>query len=250
MNTSMGYGRPAPTVVQTMQYNNQQMNSTTRGTEAYVLSDPANASIPKEIRDQFPTDDQGRLLFFTQPPLDVQHIVSGSTQAEKAQPLQHTDQHMKALAIRKRKLEEQRLEDSSSKQDNEAFSKSKYAKTNEDAVKANQLQQPEMSPEQIQERATALLTEQVKHAAYNEYHTRYGDDWKKLLLADLDYQALCRRKDVQRMQSASDQRKKFNESHLGRLNGQYALNAQGYITDWRKDFFTGSYLDDYDSRLP
>lgn len=249
MNTPMNYGRPAPTAVQAMQYNQQQLNGTARGTEAYVLSDSANSSIPKEIRDQFPTDDQGRLLFFTQPPLDTRHIVTGSTPTEKAQPLQHSEQYMKALAVRKRKIEEQRSEGVIGNGD-AASPKSKQAKVNEADVKATQYQYFEIPPEQIKERTTALLTEQVKHATYNEYQTNYEDDWKKVLLADLDYQALCRRKDFEKERLASEQRKKFNESHLGKLNGQYALNSQGYITDWRKDFFTGSYLDDYDSRLP
>lgn len=250
MNTPMNYGRPAPTAVQAMQYNSQQTNGSARGTEAYVLSDSANASIPKEIRDQFPTDDQGRLLFFTQPPLDARHIVTGSTQTEKAKPLQHSEQYMKALAIRKRKLEERRLDGETKNEDDRDSTKSKQAKRSDTDVSSTFAHQLDIPPEQIKERATALLTEQVKNATYHEYQQTYDDDWREVLLADLDYQALCRKKEVEKERSAAEQRRRFNESHLGKLNGQYALNPQGYITDWRKDFFTGSYLDDYDSRLP
>lgn len=248
MNTPMNYGRPAPTAVQAMQYNSHQMNSSARGTEAYVLSDSANASIPKEIRDQFPTDDQGRLLFFTQPPLDTQHIVTGSTLEEKAEPLQHSDQHRKALAIRKRKLEERQPEEQNG--NDKESTKSKQAKLSDFAEATTQAHHLDIPADQIKERATALLTEQVKNATYHEYQQTYDDDWRKVLLADLDYQSLCQKKEVEKERSAIEQRRRFNGSHLGKLNGQYALNPQGYITDWRKDFFTGSYLDDYDSRLP
>lgn len=39
--------------------------------EVYTLSEQANASIPQDIRAQFQTDEKGRVLFFTAPPLNV-----------------------------------------------------------------------------------------------------------------------------------------------------------------------------------
>lgn len=44
--------------------------------EVYVLSDHANASIPHEVREQFQRDDKGRVLFFTAPPLNVDHSLT------------------------------------------------------------------------------------------------------------------------------------------------------------------------------
>ncbi|KAI9827159.1 MAG: hypothetical protein M1832_005295 [Thelocarpon impressellum] len=38
--------------------------------EVYQLNDAANVSIPPEVRQRFQRDEQGRLLFFTAPPLD------------------------------------------------------------------------------------------------------------------------------------------------------------------------------------
>jgi chromatin structure-remodeling complex subunit RSC1/2 len=234
-----------------MQYNTQQMNGImSRGTETYVLSDAANASIPKEIRDQFPTDDQGRLLVFTQPPLDIQHIVSGSTQAERTRPLEHTEKYMKALAVRKRKLEEEHTVAADVDGELRSSSQPKQAKIGEGSTQSVGNAHKEMSSEEIRERATDLLSEKMKHTTSREYQAQYGDDWRKVLLADLDYQTMCHKKAVDQEQSAAKQREKFNQSHLGKLNGQYSLNPQGYFTGWRKDFFTGSYLDDYDSRLP
>lgn len=250
-NTPVNYNRPAPTAVQPTHYNTHQMNGImSRGTEAYVLSDPANASIPKEIRDQFPTDDQGRLLFFSQPPLDIQHIVSGSTQEEKARPLEHSEKYMKALTVRKRKLEESHTGNANVDGESKSSPQPKQDKSDESNTQNEGTLSKDIPPQEIKERATNLLSEKMKQTTSKEYQTQYGDEWRKVLLADLDYQALCHKKEVHQEQSATKRRKLFNHLHLGKLNGQYSHNTQGYVTDWRKDFSTGSYLDDYDSRLP
>ncbi|RDW67978.1 hypothetical protein BP6252_09374 [Coleophoma cylindrospora] len=39
-----------------------------RQSETYTLHDDANATIPADIRNQFPCDDEGRVLFFSKPP--------------------------------------------------------------------------------------------------------------------------------------------------------------------------------------
>ena len=41
-----------------------------RAPEVYTLADNVDAAIPKEVRDEFQRDDQGRILFFTAPPLN------------------------------------------------------------------------------------------------------------------------------------------------------------------------------------
>lgn len=247
----MNYNRPAPTAVQPIPYNAQQMGAiVSRSTEGYVLSDPANASIPKEIRDQFPTDDQGRLLFFTHPPLNTQHLVTGSAQSEKSRPLQHSDRYLKALAVRKRKFDEQDTKTTSIDVADDAATQLKQTDGDETAVDSDYSQPTRSSSVEIRKRVTNLVTESMKQSTYKEYQTQYGDEWRKFLLADLDYQALCRRRESEMEQQAAKMRMKFAQSHLGRLNGQYNVNSQGYITGWQKNFFTSSYLDDYDSRLP
>lgn len=41
-----------------------------RAPEVYTLADNVDAAIPKEVRDEFQRDEQGRILFFTAPPLN------------------------------------------------------------------------------------------------------------------------------------------------------------------------------------
>jgi len=83
-----------------------------RAAEVFVLSDSANASIPKHIRDRFPQDDQGRVLFFTKPPVPVDTGVRG----KNGEPLAHTEKYLAAkaerdriIATRKRAREEDQL---------------------------------------------------------------------------------------------------------------------------------------------
>jgi chromatin structure-remodeling complex subunit RSC1/2 len=47
----------------------------------YILPDHANASIPADIREQFQRDEQGRVLFFTAPPVNSSRIVKKEGQA-------------------------------------------------------------------------------------------------------------------------------------------------------------------------
>ena len=61
--------------------------------------------IPAEIREQFPQDEQGRVLFFTTPSADTQHIVQGRTSAEKGDQLAHSLRYLAVKADRERERE-------------------------------------------------------------------------------------------------------------------------------------------------
>lgn len=81
-----------------------------RAAEVFVLSDTANASIPQHVRDRFPQDDQGHLLFFTKPPAIHDTVVRG----RNGEALAHTEKYLaakaerdKIIATRKRAREEE-----------------------------------------------------------------------------------------------------------------------------------------------
>jgi chromatin structure-remodeling complex subunit RSC1/2 len=75
--------------------------------EVYVLPDHANASIPADIREQFQRDEQGRVLFFTAPPVNSSRIV-----AKEGQALGHSARYLAlkakrdAARVAKRKADE------------------------------------------------------------------------------------------------------------------------------------------------
>ncbi|MCJ1246563.1 hypothetical protein MMC30_003771 [Trapelia coarctata] len=68
--------------------------------EVFHLSDSANAAIPADIRAQFQTDEHGRVLFFTKPPLDVLPPVD---------PPVHSLKYV-AAKLRRQKAEREKLE--------------------------------------------------------------------------------------------------------------------------------------------
>jgi chromatin structure-remodeling complex subunit RSC1/2 len=74
--------------------------------EVYVLNDHANASIPPEIRQQFQRDEQGRILWFTAPPLNTSPIVH-----RPGQPLGHSARYLAAKAERDAKIAAKRKAD-------------------------------------------------------------------------------------------------------------------------------------------
>lgn len=69
--------------------------------EVYQLDDAVNAQIPLEIREQFQCDEDGRMLFFTQPPLDRAHRGIASESAGLGHSVRY-------LADRAREVEDRR----------------------------------------------------------------------------------------------------------------------------------------------
>ena len=93
--------------------------------EAYILNDHANASIPADIRAQFQTDEKGRVLFFTAPPLNVSQPLTKDGRA-----LGHSAAYLAARARREKARAEKRKSDAAGV--SERDDASKKTKTAED----------------------------------------------------------------------------------------------------------------------
>ncbi|CAG8241869.1 unnamed protein product [Penicillium salamii] len=80
-----------------------------RPIEVFHLSDAANATIPEDVRRNFHCDDQGRLLFFSTPPVDY---IPSSTQrlGHSLKYLAAKESHQVKVEDRKRKLAEEKEE--------------------------------------------------------------------------------------------------------------------------------------------
>ena len=74
--------------------------------EVYILNDHANASIPQDIREQFQTDEKGRVLFFTAPPLNVSQPLT-----KEGRVLGHSAAYLAARARREKAKAEKRKAD-------------------------------------------------------------------------------------------------------------------------------------------
>ncbi|KAF2122046.1 chromatin structure-remodeling complex protein rsc1 [Lophiotrema nucula] len=99
--------RPAPAYQQPLQHQTSVGYKAPQPVEVYILNDHANASIPPEIREQFQRDEQGRVLFFTAPPINSSQIVQ-----KEGSALGHSARYLAAkkkrdeLRAAKRKAEE------------------------------------------------------------------------------------------------------------------------------------------------
>lgn len=86
-----------------------------RPVEVFHLSDAANAAIPEDIRTQFHCDDQGRVLFFSAPPVD---FIPPSTQN-----LRHSLKYLAAKETHQVKVEERKRKLADSKKEHDENAK-------------------------------------------------------------------------------------------------------------------------------
>ena len=257
---SQGYGRPTTQQPQQHAYPSQSGSTAPerRAPEAYVLSDTANESIPKDIRDQFPQDDQGRVLFFTRPPIDTRHIVSGRKTTGKDQPLVHTDHYLEVKEARTRALAEQRravqavnghkrvkLGHFGEERDADGrirVSSLAYAEL-EGKARVKQQREAEEA-RQLQVKAMKMLQDGMMQATMYEYRLKYGDR----ALESLD-------------EDQARARVRFEDEQQRRMLVQDSDQQGDVATDTRKmlsqNFWTGRLLDrsgrfedDFDNRLP
>lgn len=102
-----------------------------RAPEVYTLADNIDSEIPEEVKEQFQTDDQGRVLFFTAPPLNRASVRNGGV-AEQFAGLGHSV-HWESIKALKEERRRKRKERDEALQ--EEANKRKAAKTAE--AKAN-----------------------------------------------------------------------------------------------------------------
>ncbi|KAK3391632.1 hypothetical protein B0T20DRAFT_489797 [Sordaria brevicollis] len=82
-----------------------------RAPEAYTLAENIDSEIPEEVKKQFQTDDQGRVLFFTAPPLNRPSVRNGGV-ADQYAGLGHSVhwESIKALREERRRKRKERDE--------------------------------------------------------------------------------------------------------------------------------------------
>ncbi|KAL2862920.1 putative RSC complex subunit (RSC1) [Aspergillus lucknowensis] len=90
-----------------------------RPVEVFHLSDTANIAIPADIREQFHCDDQGRVLFFSSPPLDI-----GSTVQQK---LGHSLKYLAAKDERRKLVEAKKRKEGSEREERDRATKRQRA---------------------------------------------------------------------------------------------------------------------------
>jgi len=101
------------------QANSAHVYNVPRAPEVYTLADPIDAAIPADVREQFQRDDQGRVLFFTAPPLHRPH----NGVAEQYAGLGHSVRHLSSI----KQLREERARKRKERDEAEALEREKAA---------------------------------------------------------------------------------------------------------------------------
>ena len=222
-----------------------------------MLSDIANESIPKDIRDQFPRDGLGRILFFTKPPVETRHMVSGRSELDKGLPLRHSDDYLEAKAARQELIKERKRKahdefnggkvngDDHKRLNTGAFDENRDAVGRISASTAEEDEETKAEQgkaSQIRSRAMKMLNKGIIDSTVSEYLAKYGD--KALEAFDQD-QARAR---VRLSSHQEDAAVRMNQGDGSNTDTSTLLG---------RDFGTGRFVnesgryeDDYDNRLP
>lgn len=165
---------PQPSITTLPHANAQPGNiyNVPRAPEVYTLAENVDAAIPKEVRDQLQCDENGRILFFTAPPLKR----PDNGVAESYAGLGHSVSH---LASVKQIREERRRK---RKERDEALARE------QDSNKRRSPSEEADRKEEKQAQAQAAFVEQVLRnwaAGLNKgtelLETDLGADWEKMM---------------------------------------------------------------------
>ncbi|KAL3470193.1 hypothetical protein BJX99DRAFT_239936 [Aspergillus californicus] len=138
-----------------------------RPVEVFHLSDTANAAIPADIRQQFHCDDQGHVLFFSSPPLDI-----GSTVQQK---LGHSLKYLAAKEERRKLVEAKKRKDSIEQEERDRAAKRRRA--DDQTALAAQV-------EDATEKAIEVMTKGIINGTDKIYAALYQDQAETARQAD------------------------------------------------------------------
>ncbi|KAL9114165.1 MAG: hypothetical protein Q9227_001937 [Pyrenula ochraceoflavens] len=154
-----------------------------RSHEAFVLPDTANASIPPNIRAQFQQDDQGRILFFTTPPLDI------LPPTKPGQALGHTPSYLVAQDKREQAISEDRkrkfLEKARAAEERDRTKRARVAAAasyashaaNGEAEQEEEGEEGDIASqlEALKSKALQVLVSQIQRGTQDFYEAEYGE---------------------------------------------------------------------------
>lgn len=224
-NTHLAYQQPArvqpqpaavvPAAVPANAYN----PNAPRPVEVFHLSDAANAAVPADVREQFHHDDQGRLLFFSTPPLDP---VPPTNQ----QGLAHSAKFIAARKERMRRIAEKKRKDILDRKGTEV------------QAKRARIEAIERSKEEMEglERDTLIaLTNHIQKGTDEFYRIHFGDRAKEVQAEE---------EELWRKRREEFQKKKREDEELAER-----LTKKPEPMRWDGKTADGVYLDDIDPRL-
>jgi chromatin structure-remodeling complex subunit RSC1/2 len=219
VQAAQNFAYPASRVVQP--YPQAVQGHAPRIPEVFHLADTANNAIPAEIRNQFQRDAQGRILFFSTPPIDpVPPVGTG---------LRHTPAYLAAKIKRDKEVAEHKRK------------LAKEAPLREAEAKKRKMEEEKARKEKEKElvdRSLVLLGMQLDKDTKTIYKSMYPNEENKQKLAGL--------KDTQRttegmMKALADRTSR--EAHEAQTKQEQTVNL-------KDNGIPKVYLDDIDPRIP
>ncbi|KAF8866168.1 Bromodomain-containing protein [Acephala macrosclerotiorum] len=169
-----------------------------RAVEVYTLPEGANNAIAPEIRAQFHTDDYGKILFYTAPPLDINPL------PENAQRLGHSLRYL-ADKARNRAADAEKRKARELEKEAEAVERSKRQKV-EAEIAQNAMIEKKLNAIKIWSKGMDAGTDEL-------YKQMNGENWQEVRDADqarlavLQDQATGKEKENQEYQKARAEEK-------------------------------------------
>lgn len=188
-----------------------------RPSEVYHLSDLANASIPADIRKEFQRDDQGHVLFFTTPPLDV------LPPAKRGTPIGHTAAYLAAKIRRRLGLKQGQLPDVASLSESSqepALKKLKHSHHTETSTFTEQVTQ-------TRNKALEIMIAQLDQGTEAIYKDLYGEHWATGMKHEKEKLAVAQRERQQQNTDLEEAARKRKEKEREMV----ALRGTGFYHD-------------------
>lgn len=187
------------------------------------MSEAANSSIPLEVRQQFPCDDHGRILWFTTPPLNTTTGPAEVVSAKDGKPLAHTPEYLAAKEKRKRLIEERK----------EVQKRTVAEKRDADAEGSgsgdqSQIKRKKVTDEKVDALVLQKLTDQILTAHKEWYTSQYGERAAEMEAFDAERAA-------ERKKQADYQKAYFEErmhKEVQRRERERAMAGKVFKDDW------------------
>ncbi|KAI9750178.1 MAG: hypothetical protein M4579_006573 [Chaenotheca gracillima] len=161
-----------------------------RAPEVYYLNDSANLSIPEDIREQFHRDEQGRVLFFTAPPVYQSAVTSdpaGAISGKSGETLGHSVRYLAAKARRNAAQNERKRASDDTSAEETAPKRAKHT----NGMNGETVTQADHDGDHVSNlkvRALEMLNQQISQGTQKIYESLYGTDDSQRLQAGIKHE--------------------------------------------------------------
>lgn len=165
-----------------------------------MLPESANNAIPAELRSRFPQDDQGRVLFFTKPPVVHESVVYDRVARGSPKRLAHSERYLAAKRERDEKIaENQGLAEGETER---GAKRSRHDPVDVEHVSVD----PQTILDSLK-RSTEDWVQQLKANTDTEYRMMYGDEWQAVQEQDVERRQI----QLQRVEQLEAQKDRLRE---------------------------------------